>query len=100
MEGNAEGRTGSGGGISGSATFCRLGRLEDETLDSSGSRAGLGSRAGNLRFFDGAGVRLAIAGVDAGAETEEAPAEVVDSEELAACLAAARVILLEGGMST
>jgi hypothetical protein len=77
-----------------------LGRLEDEALDGSGSGAGLGSRAGALRFLDGARARLVEEGVDVGAEAEEAPAEVVDSDELAACLAAARVILLEGGMST
>jgi hypothetical protein len=61
-------------------------RLE-EGFAGSRSGAGLGSRAGAFRFLDGAGGRVDEA-------AEEAPVEIPDgSEELAACLAAARVIL-------
>jgi len=60
-----------------------------------GSIGGIGlvSVAEALRFLPVAGVRVEEAG--GGAWVDEA----VDSDELAACLAAARVILLLGGMS-
>jgi hypothetical protein len=76
-----------GWGGSGSAIFWRLGRREDEDFAGSVSGAGLGSRAGALRFLEGAGARVdeAVAVVPT-----EAPD---DSEELAACLADALVIL-------
>jgi hypothetical protein len=75
------------GGCSGSVTFCRFVRLSG-AFAGSGSGGGLGSRAGALRFRDAGGGRVdeaAAAGTPA-----EAPD---DSEELAACLADARVIL-------
>ena len=67
--------------------FWRLGRREDEDFAGSVSGAGLGSRAGALRFLEGAGARVdeVVAVVPT-----EAPD---DSEELAACLADALVIL-------
>jgi hypothetical protein len=46
---------GGGAGGSGSVIFWRLGRREDEGFARSGSGAGLGSRAGALRFLEGAG---------------------------------------------
>ncbi len=88
---------GVGGFSSGSATFCRFGRLEEEDgFGGSACSTGLGSRAETLRFLPVAGVRVAGVGGGAGTAGTEEPA---DSEELAACLAAARVILLLGGMS-
>lgn len=79
---------GAGEGGSGSVTFCRFVRL-DGGFAGSGSGTGLGSRACALRFRDAGGGRVdeaaAVAGIPA-----EAPE---DSEELAACLADARVIL-------
>lgn len=62
-------------------------RREVEGFAGSGSGAGLGSRAGALRFLEDAGARVdeAVAVVPT-----EAPD---DSEELAACLADALVIL-------
>lgn len=70
-------------------TLCRLGRLVGAALACSGSGAGLGSRA--LRFF------AEVARVDG---PGGATVELVDtSGELAACLAAALVVLLLGGMS-
>jgi len=83
--------TGAGGGGSDSVTFWRFVRLRG-AFAGSGSGGGLGSRAGALRFLDAGGGRVdeaAAAGTPA-----EAPD---DSEELAACLADARVIL--GDMS-
>ena len=80
---------GAGGGRidSGSAIFWRLGRRADECFADSGSGAGLASRAKALRFLEGAWGR-----VDEGVAVvpTEAPD---DSEELAACLADALVIL-------
>ena len=80
---------GAGGGWrnSDSATFWRLGRRADEGFADSGSGAGLRSRGKALRFLEGAGPR-----VDEGVAVvpTEAPD---DSEELAACLADALVIL-------
>lgn len=74
-------------GHSGSATFCRLGRLADDAFGWSGSEAGLGSRTAAFRFRDGVGrVDEAAAGA-VGAELPEV------SEEAAACLADRRVIL-------
>lgn len=58
--------TGSeGAGGSGSDTFCLLGRRAESTLAGSGSATGLDSRAGALRFLDGAGGRIGgtLAGV-------------------------------------
>jgi hypothetical protein len=78
---------GGGKGGSGSAIFWRLARREAEGFAGSGSGAGLGSRAGALRFLDGTEDRVDEA-VAAG--PTEAPD---DSEELAACLADALVIL-------
>ena len=71
-----------------------MGRREDEGFAGSGSGAGLGSRAGALRFLDAAGGRddEAVAVV---------PTEAPDnSEELAACLADALVILPDMMVST
>jgi hypothetical protein len=78
---------GGGRGGSGSAIFWRLGRREDEGFAGSGSCAGLGSRTGALRFLDVAGVRVDEAVVVGPTEAPD------DSEELAACLAEALVIL-------
>jgi hypothetical protein len=77
--------------------FCRFVLLDDVALaGSGGGGAGLGSRAGALRFRDEAGGRLDVAG--AGACTAEDPGE--DSEERAA-LADARVMReLDEDMST
>jgi hypothetical protein len=64
-----------------------LGRRDGEGFAASGSGTGLSSRAGALRFLEGAGARVdeAVAVV---------PIEAPDgSEELAACLADALVIL-------
>lgn len=89
-EGATAARGGGGGGSSDSEIFCRLGRLEAEDFAVSGSGAGLGSRAVALRFLDGGAGRVDEA-------DDIAPAELFgDSEEPAACLAAALVILLEG----
>jgi hypothetical protein len=90
---DAAGAGGGGGGcwISGSATRCRLGRRVDDVLAGSGSAAGLGSRA--LRFF------AEVARVEGPGEGTTG-GFVGASEELAACLAAALVVLLLGGMST
>jgi hypothetical protein len=83
---------GGGAGGSGSDTFCLLGRRADRALAGSGSGTGLGSRAGALRFLDGAG------GLIGGAAAGVAAAEVGEgSEEIAACRADARVLL--GDMS-
>jgi hypothetical protein len=86
-DGNTAVGVGSGAEGSGSVIFWRLGRREDEGFADSGSGAGLGSRAGALRFLEGAGARVDEA-VAVG--PTEAPD---DSEELAACLADALVIL-------
>lgn len=80
---------GVGVGSSGSVTFCRFARLEDELFIGSASVGdGSGSRVGALRFRDevegrtgGAGVgTMGLAALDA-------------SEKFAACRAEARVIL-------
>jgi len=77
-----------GVGCSGSATFCRFVR-RGGAFAGSGWGTGLGSRGGALRFRDAGGGRE-----DGGAEAAGTPAEVPeDSEEEAACLADARVIL-------
>ncbi len=82
------------GGASSSAIFWRLGRREAEGFDCSGSGAGLGSRAGTFRFFEVPEVRVEEV-------VAVGPTEAVDgSEELAACLADALVILPDMMVST
>jgi hypothetical protein len=104
--GTAAAAAGAGGGggrgcVSGSAIFCRL-RRAAVAFAGSRSAGGLDSRA--FRFFaevvarvdgPGGGRRVEVE-VGLGVEFEwgEASAEL-----LAACLAAARVVLLLGGMS-
>lgn len=67
-----------------------MGRLVDAGLAGSASGSGLGSRAGAFRFREEGGGR-----VDEAATGSATVAEEPDdgSEELAACLAAERVIL-------
>lgn len=77
-----------GGGCSGSVTFCRFARLGG-AFAGSGWGAGLGSRGGALRFRD-AGCGREDGAADAAGTPAEAPE---DSDEEAACLADARVIL-------
>jgi hypothetical protein len=84
------GATCAGGGRSGSETFCLLGRLADEAFVGSGSGSGLGSRAGAFRFRDDGGGRIDEAATGPAVVADEPDG---DSEELAACLADARVIL-------
>lgn len=64
-----------------------MGRREVEGFAGSGSGSGLGSRGGALRFLEGAGGRVDEAVVVVPTEAPD------DSEELAACLADALVIL-------
>lgn len=83
---------GGGAGGSGSDTFCLLGRRAGRALAGSGSATGLGSRAGALRFLDGAGGRIGGA-----AAVVKAAGVGEGSEDIAACRADARVLL--GDMS-
>jgi hypothetical protein len=75
---------------SGSDTFCLFVRLVGAAFAGSGSRSGLVSRAGAFRFRDEGGGWLDEAATGPAAVADE-PDD--DSEELAACLAAERVIL-------
>jgi hypothetical protein len=82
-----------GEGCSGSVTFCRFARLGG-AFAGSGWGAGLGSRGGALRFRD-AGCGREDGAADAAGTPAEGPE---DSEEEAACLADARVILEDMSM--
>jgi hypothetical protein len=67
-----------------------LGRLADGAFVGSGSGSGLGSRAGAFRFREDGEGRVDEAATGPAAVADEPDG---DSEELAACLADARVIL-------
>ena len=67
-----------------------MGRLVDGAFISSGSGLGLGSRAGAFRFREDDGGRVNEAATGPAMVADEPDG---DSEELAACLADARVIL-------
>ena len=90
------GATGAGAGGSESVDiFCRLVRLVDGNLVGSGSGSGLASRAGAFRLREGGG---RVEGVVEGIEAAELP-DTESSEEDAACLADARVILEDMSIS-
>jgi hypothetical protein len=79
---------GSGGSLS--DNFWRFVRLGETTFTASGSGAGLGSRGGTLRFRDDVCDRV---GTGVAADPKEEPEEPEGSDELAARLVEARVIL-------
>ena len=87
---------GCGGGSASDIVFCSLVLFDKGGFTSSGSGAGVGSRAGALRFLDGAAGR--VDGPGAGAGAAEVPAE--DSEELAALVDARVIRGLNEDMST